>query len=223
MESQFPRLTTKQLRVYNALKGFISEHQKSPTLKELSQLIEASSIRSVTQYLNSLEKKGLVARSRYKNRGIKLVSTGPLLSDLVTIPVVGNAGCDNLSIIAEQRTDEFVTVDREFLQGHNPKKVIAIKAIGQSMVDAGINNGDLVLAEVTNEAREGDKVVAIIDDMAVIKKISFRENSVTLNPMSSDPQYRPIVMKENFIVDGRVIDIIRNSKTENELTYEEID
>jgi repressor LexA len=223
MESQFPRLTTKQSRVYEAIKGFISEHQKSPTLKELSQLIEASSIRSVTQYLNSLQKKGLITRSRYKNRGIKLASTGSPLSDLVTIPVVGNAGCDNLSIVAEQKTDEFVTVDRGFLQGLNPKRVIAIKAIGKSMVDAGINNGDLVLAEVTSEVSEGDKVVAIIDEMAVIKKISFRENSVILSPMSHDSQYRPIVMKENFIVDGRVIDIIRNSKTENELTYEKID
>lgn len=223
MESQFPRLTTKQLRVYEVLKKFISEHQKSPTLKELSQLIEASSIRSVTQYLNSLEKKGLIIRSRYKNRSIKLVSSDSPYSDLVTIPVAGNAGCDNLNVIAEQKTNEFVTVDRGFLQGHNPKRVVAIKAIGKSMIDAGIDNGDLVLAEVTNEVREGDKVVAIIDDMAVIKKISFGENSVTLNPMSSDPQYRPIVMKENFIVDGRVIDIIRNSKIENELTYEKID
>lgn len=223
MESQFPRLTTKQSGVYEALKKFISEHQKSPTLKELSKLIEASSIRSVTQYLNSLEKKGLVVRSRYKNRSIRLVSTNSPSSDLVTIPVVGNAGCDNLSVIAEQKTNEFVTVDRKFLQGNNPKKVIAIKAIGKSMVDAGINNGDLVLAEVTNEANEGDKVIAIIDDMAVIKKISFGDNSVILSPMSSDLQYRPIIMKENFIIDGRVIDIIRNSKNENELTYEKID
>ncbi|MFA6215562.1 MAG: transcriptional repressor LexA [Patescibacteria group bacterium] len=223
MGNQFPRLTANQLRVFRALKGYIFQHQKSPTLKELAGLINVSSIRSVTQYLNSLEKKGLIARSRYKSRSIRLISDNSPLSDLVTIPVVGNAGCDNLSIIAEQRADEFVTVDRRFLKSLNPKKVIAIKAIGKSMVDAGINSGDLVLTEVTSDVREGDKVVAIIDDMAVIKKISFGQNSVILNPMSHDSQYRPIVMKENFIVDGRVIDIIRNSKNENELTYEKID
>ena len=139
------------------------------------------------------------------------------------LPVIGNAGCDSLSVYAEQQPDEFITIDREFLHGTDPKQTIVIRAIGSSMVDAGIKDGDLVLTEMTQNVNEGEKVVAIINDMAVIKKISFTENAVILNPMSPDPHYRPIIMNENFTVQGRVIDVIRNSKNSNEYVYEEIE
>jgi repressor LexA len=220
MPNKLSNLTPKQLKIFNALQRYFTEHQESPTLKELAVLISTKSIRSVTQYLEALEKKGLITRSRYSNRGIKLIAGQSVRSEIISLPVIGNAGCDNLSIYADQQADEFVSLDREFLQGHDPKQTIVIRAIGRSMIDAGINSGDLVLTEVTKDVQDGEKVVAIIDDMAVIKKISFTENAVILSPMSPDPQYRPIVMREDFQVSGRVIDIIRNSKNQPEYVYD---
>ncbi len=222
MFTQNPRLTPRQVEVFNSIQNYIAEHGESPTLKELAKLIGANSVRSVTQYLEALEKKGLITRSRYQNRSIKLSRGKSIRSDTITLPVVGNAGCDNLSVYADRMVDEFITIDSEFLHGHDPKQTIVIRAIGDSMLEAGIKSDDLVLTEVTNNVTEGDKVVAIINDMAVIKKISFTENAVVLNPMSLDPHYRPIIMKDDFEVQGRVIDIIRNSKAQNELVYEEI-
>jgi repressor LexA len=222
MPNEVSRLTPKQLEVFNAIQSYISEHQESPTLKELAGLMKFPSIRSVVQYLEALERKGLVSRSHYQSRSIKLVGGRTLLSETVTLPVVGSAGCDNLAVYAERQADEFITLDRNFLNGYDPRQTVVIRAIGSSMVDAKINSGDLVLTEITQDVKTGDRVVAIIDSMAVIKKISFTENSVVLSPMSPDPQYRPIIMRENFQVSGKVIDVIRNSKNEPEYVYEDI-
>jgi len=86
---------------------------------------------------------------------------------------------------------------------------VCIKAVGDSMVDAGIRQGDHVLVEVTEAVSEGDLVVAIIDSFAVIKKLELTNNAVILRPVSSDSQYKPIITNKNFRFFGRVIDVIR--------------
>lgn len=214
------RLTPNQLRVLEALQRYFTEHQEAPTLKELKRLLETRSIRSVTQYLDALEKKGFIIRSAYQSRGIRLASDLPTGFTTVSLPLVGSAGCDNLSIFAEQPADEYVAVDRQFLHGCDPRRAVVVKAIGRSMLDAGINPGDMVITEITTDVRDGEKILAIIDQFAVIKKISFTENAVILNPMSPDPQYRPIVMREDFQISGRVLDVIRSSKNQPENVYD---
>jgi SOS-response transcriptional repressor LexA len=77
------------------------------------------------------------------------------------------------------------------------------------MVDAGIKSGDYVLVEVTEAVHENDLVVAIVDSFAVIKKIEFASNAVILRPVSSDPQYKPIILRRDFQIFGKVIDVIR--------------
>jgi SOS-response transcriptional repressor LexA len=94
--------------------------------------------------------------------------------------------------------------------------------MGDSMIDAGIETGDLVLTEMTNDIKQKDKVVAIVDGMALIKQINFSANAVILAPMSPDPQYRPIIMKRNFQVFGKVVDVIKNSFGGDELVYENL-
>jgi SOS-response transcriptional repressor LexA len=144
------------------------------------------------------------------------------MTETVTLPVVSAAGCDNMNVFAEQTFDEFITIDRDFLNGHNPKEVVVFRALGDSMVDAGIETGDLVLTQMTTDINQKDKVVAIVDGMALIKQINFSDNAVILAPMSHDPQYRPIIMKRNFQVFGKVVDVIKNSFGGEELVYESI-
>ncbi|MEI7890350.1 MAG: transcriptional repressor LexA [bacterium] len=215
-------LTSKQKRVFDYLCDCLEKNGFSPTITELMQFLQVSSTRSVMQYLESLEKKGLIVRSRNCSRGIKLVSRTSEILDTVVLPIVSAAGCDNMNVFADHMHDEFVTIDRDFLQGHRGENVVVFRALGDSMVDAGICSGDLVLAEMTNDIKQKDKVVAIVDGMALIKQISFSTNAVILSPISSDPQYRPIIMKRNFQVFGKVIDVIKNSIGGEELVYEEI-
>lgn len=206
-------LTRNQQRVYEFIRDYLTEHGQSPTLTEIAEAIKARSLRSVTQYLESLERKNLIRRERYAKRGIRLVEDESPFEEVVQVPVFASAGAGSPSIIAERTFDEFIPVSRELVDGK--ENVFVIKAIGSSMVDAGINDGDFILTERTQNVETGDLVVAIIDDTAVIKKINFANNAIILNPVTSDKSHRPIIMRRDFKVFGKVIDVIRVEKIDD--------
>lgn len=201
-------LTESQKKFYETLKRYISKHGRSPTVSELARLMRFSSPRSVTQYLESLEAKGLIRRWRYKNRGIELIDSAPE-GNVITIPVIASAGCDQVSVFAERGFGDYVCVERALLGGRARDKVVCIRAIGNSMDEAGVYDGDYVLVEVTENIGDNDLVVAIIDHFAVIKRISIANNAIILNPVSSDSSYKPIILRSDFRLFGKVIDIIR--------------
>ncbi len=214
-------LTVKQQRVYSFICAYLKKYGFSPTVLELAGFLEVSSLRTVTQYLDALQKKQLITRARYQSRGIRLFEKKGV-SQTITLPVLSSAGCDNMHVFAEQSFDEFITLDKNFIHGKNPKQVFVFRAVGDSMNDAGIETGDLVIAEKTLEIAGRDKVVAIVDGMALIKQINFSPNAVILSPMSQDKQYRPIIMKRNFQVFGKVIEVIKNFAGGEELVYEKL-
>jgi repressor LexA len=204
----------------------IEKSGESPTIAELVRRMKFSSPHAVTQYLQSLERKGLIERRRYERRGIRLkgmdgitfgydiggsgggvAAAGNIAT--VTIPVIASVGCDHMAVFAQRNFGDYICVATELLQGVKKDNVVCVKAVGDSMADAGIKAGDYVLVEVTEAVHEGDLVVAIIDDFAVIKKLEFASNAVILRPVSSDPQYKPIILRRDFHIFGRVIDVIR--------------
>jgi SOS regulatory protein LexA len=202
-------LTHKQRSFYDLISDHIQNHGQAPTIKEMMKMCRASSPRSVQQYLEVLEKKGLISRSRYEQRGIFLTDTVPGMQGTVFLPVVASAGCDHGSIFAEKNFDEYVCIAAEALAGRKKDNVVCIRAVGNSMDDAGVNDGDNVLMEITDAVQEGDLVVAILDGFAVIKKLEIANNAIILRPVSSDPQYKPIILRRDFKIFGRVIDVIR--------------
>jgi repressor LexA len=212
------RLTEKQKQFYESLQRMIEKNGESPTVSELVRLMKLSSPRAASQYLESLEKKGLIERRRYEARGIRLLSpkrtgrndAGEIIGiATINIPVIASAGCDQMAIYAQRNFGDYICVATELLQGVKKDNVVCIKAVGDSMVDAGINPGDYVLVEMTEDVHDNELVVAIIDSFAVIKKIEIASNAVILRPVSSDPQYMPIILKRDFQIFGRVIDVIR--------------
>ena len=204
-------LSPKQQKTLDLIKEFRARNKVSPTVKELGEALNLKSLRSVTQRLESLEKKGFIKRDRFRHRGITILNeTNPFSnSGLVQIPVVASAGCDAMEVFAQETFNEYLSVDRSLI----PQKmdVVAIKAVGSSMVDAGIHNGDYVLTEVTHNVQSGDRVVAVIDGMAVIKRLQIVPNAVILNPEAKDMGYSPIVMKGDFQVFGKVLSVIKTS------------
>lgn len=208
MEKIIKELTQNQKRFYEVLKTHINKKGRSPTVTEIMEKMGFSSPRSVTQYLEALENKGLIRRWRYKNRGIELLSENKSV-ETVTIPVIASAGCDQMSIYAEETFGDYICIAKELLLGKPREKIVSIRAIGNSMDEAGVQDGDYVLVEVTENINESDLVVAIIDNFAVIKKIEYANNAVILRPISSDPSYKPIILRRDFKLFGKVIDIIR--------------
>ncbi len=220
LKEKTKKLTQKQKKIFEYICDCLEKDGSSPTILELAKFMGVSSLRTVTQYLESLEKKNLIIRSRHQNRGIRLATHNDVMTQTVILPVLSSAGCDNMQVFAEQSFAEFVTLDRDFIHGKNPEQVFVFRAVGDSMSDAGIGTGDLVITEKTLEVVNKDKVVAVVDGMALIKQINFSPNAVVLQPMSRDPQYRPIIMKKDFQVFGKVIDVIKSFSGNEELVYE---
>lgn len=204
MEKVF--LAPKQLETLNFIEGFIKKYTISPTITEIQKHFKLNSIRSATQRIEGLEKKGFLKRDRFKHRNITL--TDPGLSSppgMVQIPVIASAGCDAMQVYANELYNEFLTVDKKLVDSR--KNIVGIKAIGGSMMDAGIHNGDYVLVEVTQDINDNDRVVAIIGDMAVIKRFKRAPGIIILNPEARG--YDPIVLsEENSRIFGKVLSVI---------------
>lgn len=216
-------LTTKQQRVYAELKKRIGHDGLSPTLDELRQALRLKSIRTVTQYLEVLERKGYILRRKNSKRNIELRRDSSTSAATVSVPVVANVGCDDLSLFAQEERDEFLEVDRSIANDSRggDSGIVAVRAVGDSMEDAGIHPGDYVLIRFTDEAQNGDRVAAVVGDMVTVKRYE-RKNGVTiLYPESRNPKYKPIVLKEDFKIAGKVLCVIPNPHAElTEVVYE---
>ncbi len=210
-------LTKKQTEVLKAIERHISKTNQSPTIFELKKALKVSSTRTVTQYLEALEKKGFIFRTKNRARNIELMNTtDDVYGETITLPVIGAAACGSLNVYAEESFNEFVQVAQSIL-GKKRNEVIVIRALGLSMQDAGIDDGDLVLVELTDDVEDGDVVAAVIDGMAVIKKISYAKNAVVLNPVTPIGSYKQIIMKRDFKVLGKVLHTIKAKPQDEEI------
>ena len=209
-------LTSKQERVLTAIKMHIVTSRESPTLDELRAALGVSSLRTVTQYLESLERKGYIVRRKWGRRNIELRDIGQdgmPSTQTLSIPVVANVGCDDLSVYAQEQNDEFLEVDKKIVENEDGG-IVAVRAVGNSMEDAGIGSGDYVLIRFTDHAENGDRVAAIVGDMVTVKRYEKKDGVVVLYPESKDPKYKPIVMSEDFKIAGRVLCVVPNPGAE---------
>ena len=202
-------LTGKQKRVLDNIQLYINAKGEPPTLDELRQNLGFKSLRTVVQYIETLERKGYVVRRRYSHRNIELrtVDAEGRSTMLVSVPVVANVGCDDLSVFAQEQTDEFLQVDKQIVDEVHGE-IVAVRAVGDSMADAGVKSGDYILVQFTDKVKSGDRVAAIIGDMVTVKRLERRNGVTILYPESKDPKYKPIVLRDNFKIAGRVLCII---------------
>lgn len=208
-------LTPKQQETLTFIKDFVSQHGNSPTIKEIQSSFNLNSLRSVSQRLEALERKGLIKRDSFKHRNIVVLDSNmPMGTGVVQIPVILSAGCDAQQVYAQEAYDEYLFVDKQLTD--MKKEIVAIKAIGNSMIDAGIHNGDYVLVEVTDNVQNGDRVVAVVGEMAVIKRLKKVSGSTILEPESEGNGYSPIVLTDNSKIFGRVLSVIPYSSGSND-------
>ncbi len=209
-------LTSKQQRVLQNIELYLKAKGEPPTLEELRKNLGFKSLRTVTQYLETLERKGYLLRRRHARRNIELraVDAQGTAATLVSVPVVANVGCDDLSVFAQENTDEFLQIDQSLVDKEGD--IVAVRAVGESMLDAGIHSGDYILVKFTDRVQSGDRVAAIVGDMVTVKRL-VRQGGVTiLYPESKDPQYKPIVLREDFKIAGKVLCVIPAAVAEAE-------
>ncbi|MDB5225149.1 MAG: LexA repressor, repressor LexA [Candidatus Adlerbacteria bacterium] len=201
-------LTGKQKRVLENISLYIQAKGEPPTIDELRKNLGFKSIRTVAQYLEILERKGYLARRKFARRNIELrpIDAYGRTETLVSIPVVANVGCDDLSVFAQEQYDEFLQVDKKIVEENGD--IVAVRAVGDSMLDAGVNSGDYILVQFTDNVKNGDRVAAIVGDMVTVKRLERRDGVTILYPENKDPKYKPIILRGDFKIAGRVLCII---------------
>ncbi len=213
--------TPKQERTLSFLKHYITRNGQAPTMVELGKEFKLRSLRSVTQRLESLERKGLIKRDRFQHRSIQVLGhdNSSILAGTIQVPVIASAGCDAMEVYAQDEFGEYILVDKNLINVHT--NIAAIKAVGDSMQDAGIRNGDYVIVEVTEDVENGDRVVAVVGNMAVIKQYKKTDGVVFLNPENKSGAYHPIIVgQEDSKIFGKVLSVIPGTEWVDDIKIE---
>jgi repressor LexA len=199
------RLTEQQRRFFELLLDFRRREGVMPSMRELQQLGGFRSPRSVGQYLEALERAGYIQRLPGA-RNLRLLQPSsdllPDRSETTPIPVVGQVAA-GLPLLAEENIVEMRPVSRKLLRGAGQHFLLEV--VGDSMNAAGIQDGDLVLVRQQVTAEPGMKVVALIDDEATVKVFRPAGDVVVLEPRSTNPKHKPIIVEREFRIQGIVV------------------
>ncbi|MEK7612909.1 MAG: transcriptional repressor LexA [Patescibacteria group bacterium] len=200
-------LTFKQKRVLDNIRLYVQARGEPPTLEELRKNLGFRSLRTVAQHLECLERKGYILRRKHAWRNIELRNVDGGWGT-VSVPVVANVGCDDLSVYAmgTYTAEEFIEVDKKIVE--EAGDIVAVRAVGDSMADAGIGSGDYILVQFTNNVQNGDRVAVVVGDMVTVKRLERQGSMTVLWPESKDPKYKPIILRENFAIAGKVLCVI---------------
>jgi len=201
-----PVIYKRQKQIMEFISQYIQANGTAPTLRQIADCIGVSSLATVHEHLETLEEKGLIKRKPGKNRSIELINTH---IDFTTereldIPVLGfiAAGAP-----IEPHTDPNATIGiaPSFVTGK--KRVYVLQVRGESMIEAQIMDGDYVIIEETDEARNGQIVVAMLENgFATLKRYYKEATRIRLEPANST--MNPIFAK-NVVIQGRVVGLIR--------------
>lgn len=197
-------LTAKQSEIYEFIKDSIIAKGYPPTVRDICDAVHLKSTSSVHSHLNTLEEKGYIRRDPALPRAIEILDDNFNLSrrELVNVPIVGRVACGE-PIFAEENTEGYFPIPPEYL---GTKKSYMLKVRGDSMVNVGIFDGDLVLVEEANSARNSEIVVALVEDGATVKRF-FKENGhIRLQPENDNLD--PIIVDDCTIM-GKVIGLFR--------------
>jgi repressor LexA len=194
-------LTERQQAIYDFIRDHIARHRIAPSYEEIRKAFRFGSYNSVQKHLKRLEEKGLV-KSPWgsRKRALELVDPGP---PCVALPLLGTVAAGRpIQAIPES---ESVEVPEALLRGENN---FALRVVGDSMVDEGIRDGDIVIVKQQRDAKNGQTVVALIGDEATIKQFHRSGARIELRP--ANPRMRPIVVEEGDLqIQGIVIGLVR--------------
>jgi len=196
-------LTKRQQEIFEYISSYIDKNNYSPTYEEIKDNFGLSALSTVHEHITELVNKGYLLRDEKSPRGIAVI---PKKKQYMEIPLLGLIRAGK-PIEAIETVNEFIRIVREpFLKGN----IYALKVEGDSMIEEGIFDNDIIIAKKQSVADNGDMVVAIIDENeATLKKLYVEKNKIKLQP--ANPKYEPIYRKD-VEIRGVVVKIIRNFK-----------
>ncbi|WP_338842733.1 transcriptional repressor LexA [Clostridium perfringens] len=193
----------KQTQIYNFLIEFTKSKGYPPSVREICQAVSLKSTSTVHGHLKRLEKKGLIYRDPTKPRALEILELSNEEKELIDIPIVGKVTA-GMPILATENIEDMFQIPINYVKHNND--LFILKVTGDSMIEAGILDGDLAIIEQKNVAINGDIVVALIENEATIKRF-FKENGfIRLQPENKN--YEPIIVEDCSIL-GKLVGIYR--------------
>lgn len=193
-------LTQRQGEVLDALRDYIEDYGIAPSHVELAELIGVKSSKAAADHLKALERKNVIEIYPDKPRGIRLLNQ----QNEYELPLVGSVAA-GLPIEAIENVESYVTIP-EVLRRKKPTFLLRVR--GDSMIDAGILDGDLIAVRKSQTANIGEVVVARIEDEVTVKRLQRQGANAVLEP--ANDHYQPIVLPaEDLAIEGLFVGLIR--------------
>ena len=198
------KITDKQREILEYIKETILKKGYPPAVREICEAVRLKSTSSVHSHLEQLEKNGYIRRDPTKPRTIEIIDDTFNLArrEVVNVPLLGTVAA-GAPILAQENIENYFPIPVEMLPN---KEIFMLKVKGDSMIDAGIYNGDRVIVAKADTARNGEIVVALVDDSATVKTFYKEKGRFRLQPQNASMD--PIILDEVQIL-GKVIGLFR--------------
>ena len=202
-------LPKKKQALLKFLNEYIQTHRYAPTLTEIAKEFNVSSLSTIHEHLDFLEKSGFIRRDKQQARGITILDieedriNPEAGAAFIRLPLVGTIAAGQ-PIEAIENRDALIAVPQEIV---GKKNAYILRVKGDSMIESLVADGDYVVVEKTDYAKDGDMVVALLEDgTATLKKFYRQKNYVRLQP--ANPKYKPLLLN-TVVIQGRVLGVIR--------------
>ena len=200
-------LTATQEKVFNFLKDYLLEKGFPPTLREIASHFGLRGPKAPQKTLTILERKGYIRKVPGVSRAIEILDYPQFsLTHILSVPIVGKVKAGE-PILAVENIEGYINLDRSLISSRD---VFLLRVVGDSMIDAHIQDGDFALVKPQPHVENGEIVVALIEDEATIKRIFQKRDLIRLEP--ANPKMEPIVVKKGekkVTIVGKVVGIFR--------------
>lgn len=192
-------MENREESIYRCIVESIREKGFPPTVREICKKLDIRSTSTVHRYLKALVADGRISMGENQNRAITLIESDAEPAPGM-VPVLGRVAAGS-PILAEEYVEDYVEYPGD------TRGLFALHVCGESMIKCGILNGDTVIVRKTNEAKNGEIVVALVDDSATVKRFFREDGHFRLQP--ENDEYEPIIVDEVVIL-GKVVAVMRN-------------
>lgn len=192
-------------RALNLIRNALVHGGRKPTLQEINEVTGGKSPRSAVLVIDRLVKLGYLSRN---GSNLALTEKAVISSssvETINVPLVGTVAC-GLPILAEENIEAYIPISTNLAR--KGSKYFLLRASGDSMNEAGIQDNDILLVRQQMTAENNEKVVALINDEATVKVFERTDNAVILRPKSSNPKHKPIILTENCEIQGVVLAVL---------------
>jgi repressor LexA len=198
-------ISEKDRKAFEFIRNKLIHFGKRPTLREINQVTGGKSPRSASIVIDRLVKLGLLQKVGDNLRLAENSLLNPASIETVNVPLIGSVAC-GLPILAVQNVEAYIPVSTKLAK--KGELYFLLRAEGDSMNEAGIQNRDILLVRQQSTADDGQKVVALINDEATVKILERRGSAVILRPQSSNKIHKPTILTDNCQIQGVVIAVL---------------